>query len=124
MKCALCRRPLFKPAASIGNESIGRACAKRAGLLEPKHRRAGTNPRSLHPAAGQMALGLVDRQPVLKQGSPYSHDGAKVIVVRVDPPVRVVPVLDTPPWIGLAYEVDPAALIALPSRYLQGGIPA
>jgi len=124
MKCALCKRPLFKPAATIGKEHIGRACAKKAGLLTPKHRPVSASPLSHTAADGQLDLGLSDAVPAVCRGHPYTHDGAKVIAVQVEPNVRVMPVLDSPPWIGPAYQVDPQALTRLPLRYLNGGMPA
>ena len=35
MRCAMCNRPLDKPAAMLGKLAIGPKCAKRAELLLP-----------------------------------------------------------------------------------------
>jgi hypothetical protein len=40
MRCAMCNRPLDKPAAMLGKLAIGPRCAKRAELLLPKRERA------------------------------------------------------------------------------------
>lgn len=40
MRCAMCNRPLDKPAAMLGKLAIGPKCARRAGLLLPKRERA------------------------------------------------------------------------------------
>ena len=38
-RCARCKRVTLLPAVVIGAQRFGRVCAKKAGLLEPKHRR-------------------------------------------------------------------------------------
>ena len=38
-RCARCGRVTFLPAVVIGSQRFGRACAKKAGLIEPKTRR-------------------------------------------------------------------------------------
>lgn len=39
-RCARCGRVTFLPAVVIGNQPFGRVCARKAGLIEPKRRRA------------------------------------------------------------------------------------
>lgn len=38
-RCARCKRVTLLPAVVIGAQRFGRVCAKKAGLIEPKHRR-------------------------------------------------------------------------------------
>lgn len=38
-RCARCGRVTFSPAVVIGAQRFGRVCAKKAGLIESKHRR-------------------------------------------------------------------------------------
>ncbi len=40
MKCAICSRPLSKPALTIGHMKLGRVCAEKAGLIVRKKREA------------------------------------------------------------------------------------
>ena len=37
-RCARCGRVTFLPAVVIGTQPFGRACARKAGLIEPKPR--------------------------------------------------------------------------------------
>ena len=39
-RCARCGRVTFLPAVVIGAQRFGRVCARKAGLIEPKRRRA------------------------------------------------------------------------------------
>lgn len=38
-RCARCKRVTLLPTVVIGAQRFGRVCAKKAGLIEPKHRR-------------------------------------------------------------------------------------
>ena len=38
-RCARCERFTFSPAVVIGGQPFGPACARKAGLIEPKRRR-------------------------------------------------------------------------------------
>lgn len=38
MRCAICKRPLMRPAVTIGKNHIGPDCAKKIGALAPKPR--------------------------------------------------------------------------------------
>lgn len=38
VKCAICSRPMSKPAVVIGHMKVGRVCAEKAGLIVRKKR--------------------------------------------------------------------------------------
>lgn len=40
MKCAMCNRPLNRPALQLGKMALGPKCARRVGLIQPKARQA------------------------------------------------------------------------------------
>ena len=42
-RCARCKRVTFSPAVVIGDRLFGRVCARKAGLIEPKHRRRASD---------------------------------------------------------------------------------
>lgn len=41
MKCAVCGRPLVRATVEVGQMKLGRVCAVRVGLLQPRVPRAG-----------------------------------------------------------------------------------
>lgn len=38
MRCAFCNRPMLAAAVFVGAMPIGPTCARKAGLIRPKHR--------------------------------------------------------------------------------------